>query len=648
MRIGVDTGGTFTDFVFFDGKSLKIHKTPSTPQNPSEAILVGLGDVLGNSLRDIEVVHGTTVATNALLERKGAKVALVTTSGFEDVIEIGRQNRGELYDFFWSPPEPLVPRALRFGIEERMGYDGVIIKDVKKREVAELKERLSKLNIEGVAICFLHSYANPHNEKVVEQMLRPLGIPISTSSKILPEFREYERTSTVVINSYLIPTVKEYMEALEGGLKAARVYITQSSGGVASPKQAGEEPVRLLLSGPAGGVVGGYNLAKAMGYKNVITYDMGGTSTDVSLSDGTLKFATGTTIDGLPVKMPTVDIVTIGAGGGSIAYIDPGGALKVGPKSAGAYPGPACYGVSNEPAVTDANVVLGRLCPEWFLGGKMKIEPKYSYRAIEEIAERMKMPVAETAEGVIRVSNANMERALRVVSIGRGHDPREFVLLSFGGAGGLHGCELALGMGISTVIFPVEPGVFSAMGMLMADSFKDYSITSFINGQDVDLENAVSSVYMGLEDRAEADFPGESIVYEKFLDLRYRRQSHEITIPYTKEFKKVFHNEHKKRYGYNKLGGDVEIVTFRLRAIVEKEKLEIPKLKKPSRSVESVSDNLFFDNKEISVDCFKRDDFYPGFKFVGPSLVLERTSTLFVPPDFSCVVDEYGSVVAGV
>lgn len=645
IRVGIDTGGTFTDFSFFDGRQVRIHKIPSTPRDPSLAIVRGLKDILGIKIRGVEIVHGTTVATNALLERKGARVALITTKGFEDVIEIGRQNRGELYNLFWQSPKPLVDRGLRFGVNERTDFRGRVLTPISPVEIEKLLSKLKRLKIEGIAISFLHSYANPKNEEKVEKILKHLGIPISSSSKILPEFREYERTSTTVANSYLLSRVKSYMDGLSIRLAKCRILIMHSGGGVISPTQAGDEPVRLILSGPAGGVVGGFKIAEMIGYKKVITYDMGGTSTDVALCNGALRFTTETCIDGIPIKIPMVDVMSIGAGGGSIAYIDTGGALKVGPMSAGAEPGPACYGKGPDATVTDANLVLRRINPNWFLGGRMKIFPEKSHSALSTLADRLNLSVDEIAEGIVRVINANMERALRVISIGRGFDPREFVLLSFGGAGGLHACELALGLGIKTVIFPRDPGALSAIGMLMADSFKDYSLTTFLSGKKADI-NAVERGFRVLEDKARREFPEERIEFERFLDARYRRQSHEITIPYGKNFVRTFHQSHKKLYGYLKPDGEIEVVTLRVRAIMKKEKLSLPRLTVAHRKVESKKEDLFFDNKLIRTNSYRRENFFTGFKFLGPALILENTSTLFIPPGFRCEVDEWGSIVA--
>jgi N-methylhydantoinase A len=648
IKVGIDTGGTFTDFVFSNGRELFTHKISSTPNDPSRAIIQALTEILGRGFKKTEIIHGTTVGTNALLERKGAKVALVTTKGFEDVVEIGRQNRGELYNLFWQPREPLVPKTLRFGVSERVDYEGRMLKRVEIEEIKKLLVKLRKLKVECIAISFLHSYKNSRNEIDAQRTLRSLGIPVSPSSKILPEFREYERTSTIVANSYLQPKVRAYMKSLADNLPKSRVLVMQSSGGVISPKQAGEEPVRIIYSGPAGGVVGAYKVSEMMGYKRVITYDMGGTSTDIALCDGSLMFTTENRIDGIPITMPMLDVITIGAGGGSVAYVDSGGVLKVGPESAGADPGPACYGRGGLPTVTDANVVLGRINPKWFLGGQMKIFPEKSRSALRGLANRLNTSLLRLADGIIRVSNSNMERALRVASIGRGYDPRDFALFSFGGAGGLHACELAVGLGIKKVIFPKDPGVFSALGMLMAESFKDYSQTIFLSGKEID-PDSIEKEFKALEKKAIDDFPSGDLKLDRFIDARYKRQSHEITIPFSDGFRKAFHRTHKTKYGYEKSHDEIEIVTLRLRAVLRsKGRIKLPVLGEPKRRIISEKAKLFFNNKSLDARSYVRGDFYGGFAFKGPALVLENTSTIFIPPTFRCSVDRFGNIIARV
>ncbi len=646
IQVGIDTGGTFTDFVFLRGHKLSTYKLPSTPHNPSLAIVQGLRDILGEAYKDVEVIHGTTVATNALLERKGARVALITTAGFKDVIEIGRQNRGELYDIFWAPHPPLVESRYRVGVRERIDFRGRVLQKPGTADINALIKKINSLRVDCIAISFLNSYANPRNEELVAKALSKLKLPISVSSKILPEFREYERTYTIITNAYLVPKVNGYMEELSRKLEKSEVSIMQSNGGLLSLGQAGTEPVRTLLSGPAGGVIGGFNIAQKAGFKRIITYDMGGTSTDVSLCDREPSFTTETVIDGIPVKVPMIDVTTIGAGGGSIAYVDRGGALKVGPESAGADPGPACYGNGKEPTVTDANLVLHRLDPTWFLGGRMKLDKKKSVRALGRLSKKLRQTIEQTAEGVIDVANANMERALRVISIGRGYDPRDFALVSFGGAGGLHACELARGLGVKTVIFPRDPGVLSALGMLLADSYKDYSITSFMSSNDY-TDRKIERLYSKLERNARGDFDNRSLKYKRYLDLRYKRQSHEITIPYSENFLDVFHRTHSRMYGYMKKENEVEIVTLRLRAIVERKKPRIPKTKaETQKRLRPETTRLIFNGKHVKSALYNRAHFFSGYEFKGPALILEETSTLFVPPRLRCAVDGYSNIIA--
>ncbi len=661
MLIGIDTGGTFTDFVVYDGSELWIFKVPSTPEDPSRAILSGLEHVTDGDTQgfELDIVHGSTVATNALLERKGARLALITTEGFEDIIEIGRQNRGELYNIFWDAPKPLVDKNCRLGIKERTTFEGKVELGVKTSDLKKLLSKLKKLGVEGIALSFLHSYANPANERKVAKYLRSLDISVSVSSEILPEFREYERTSTVVANSYLLPKVRSYMNALFQSINEKnvperntaikknknKIAIMQSSGGIITPEQAADEPVRILLSGPAGGVVGSFRVAREMGYRKVIGYDMGGTSTDVSLCDGAPGFTTETHIDGIAIKVPMIDVATIGAGGGSIAYVDSGGVLKVGPESSGADPGPACYGKGSYPTVTDANVVLGRIDPKWFLGGRMRIYPSKSKTALSKLARSLKITIHEVAEGVIKVANANMERALRVISIGRGYDPRDFALVSFGGGGGLHSCELARDMEINTVIFPKDPGVLSAMGMLMADTFRDYSLTNFLSEKEATLPR-LQAKFKTLEHKAQSDISGSKLKFERFLDIRYKRQSHEITIPFSKNFIRAFHKEHKKLFGYMKTKSETEVVTLRLRAVSKKKKLAQPELRAKKRKVSFIKNPLILGGKEISAKIYRRDEFYPGFKFRGPAIVLEQTSTLLITPEYKCEVDKWGNIGA--
>src|SRR5881296_306069 len=481
FRIAIDTGGTFTDCVWLERGHVRMLKVFSTPADPSEAIAEALRKV--GAPDSLIILHGTTVGTNTLLQRKGARVALVTTAGFEDAIEIGRQARPKLYDFFFDRVEPLVPVERRFGIEERTASDGKILLAASRKELAGLLTRLREAQPESIAISLLFSFANPQNESAVAQACRSLALPISVSHEILPEFREYERTSTVVMNAYLQPVVQKYLENLARRAHSSRgksnIFLMQSSGGITALTSAAREPVRTVLSGPAGGVVGAVAAAQRSGFERIISFDMGGTSTDVALVDREIRTGSQAEIAGFPVGVPMLDIHTVGAGGGSIARFDAGGALRVGPESAGSDPGPICYGKGTQPTVTDANLLLGRLRAENFLGGRFRLDVERTQALFREwIVDRsLKWSAEDLAQGIVRVVNATMEKAIRVVSIEQGYDPREFVLVAFGGAGGLHACELAASLGIPRVIVPALPGALSAFGILVSDVVKDHSRT---------------------------------------------------------------------------------------------------------------------------------------------------------------------------
>ncbi|HYP14289.1 MAG TPA: hydantoinase/oxoprolinase family protein, partial [Bryobacteraceae bacterium] len=476
IRIGVDTGGTFTDLVLFEGENLTVHKVRSTPDDPSRAILAGIADLLGSE-PNVDIIHGSTVATNALLERKGARIALITTAGFEDVLHIGRQTRRELYNFFVEAPRTLVERGLIFGIPERMTARGEVLTPIDQDALAALPNRLREQSIHSVAVCLLHSYANPAHEQQIATALHAAGFIVSASHRVLPEYREVERWSTTAANAYVTPIMERYLLRLENTLDRGRLSVMQSNGGFISAARARDAAVQTILSGPAAGAVGALAVARAAGHSHIISFDMGGTSTDVSLIYEELGRTVESVIADIPIRLPMIDIHTVGAGGGSIAYLDAGGALRVGPRSAGADPGPVCYGTGTELTVTDANLLLGRLYPADFLGGRMKLDEHRTRSVAEQTAAQMGMSVTALAEGIVRVANSNMEAAIRVVSVQRGYDPRQFALLAFGGAGGLHACDLAAALEMHTVIIPEHSGVLSALGMLVADVIKDYSQT---------------------------------------------------------------------------------------------------------------------------------------------------------------------------
>src|SRR5579859_5247085 len=589
LRIAIDTGGTFTDCVWIEGGALKTLKVFSTPDDPSRAIgeaLRKIGKTTGVPTALI-LLHGTTVGTNALLQRKGGRVALITTAGFEDVIEIGRQARPRLYDFFFDRVTPLVERSMRLGLKERTDSDGRILERPSDAELTKLREALLKANADAIAISFLFSFANPENEAAVAAAVTQLGKPLSVSHRILPEFREYERTSTVVVNAYLQPLMQSYMERLAEraadyghGSSAARkrskprIFVMQSSGGITVLDSAAREPVRTVLSGPAGGLVGAAATAERSGFRKILSFDMGGTSTDVAAVQGEIRTGSQSEVAGLPVGVPMLEIHTVGAGGGSLARFDAGGALRVGPESAGADPGPICYGRGTEPTVTDANLLLGRLRPDRFLGGEFTLDAERARRITSEWLEKQgsRLSLRQFSGGVVRVVNANMERALRVVSIERGYDPREFALVAFGGAGGLHACELAEALAIPTVVVPARPGALSAFGILVSDVVKDYSRTLLWRLSDKLPQTKLQTEFRKLEAAARKEFRAEqwrgTPEYERSFDLRYRGQGYELNVAATNRAEVIgrFHEEHQRRYGYHHPVREIELVTVRLRA----------------------------------------------------------------------------------
>src|SRR5213592_4996276 len=568
FRIAIDTGGTFTDCVWLERGHVRMLKVFSTPADPSEAIAEALRKV--GAPDSLIILHGTTVGTNTLLQRKGARVALVTTAGFEDAIEIGRQARPRLCDLFVDRVEPLVPADRRFGVDERTASDGKILLAASRKELAGLFTRLREAQPESIAISLLFSFANPQNESTVAQACRSLALPISVSHEILPEFREYERTSTVVMNAYLQPVVQKYLQNLARRAHSTRgkssIFVMQSSGGITALASAAREPVRTVLSGPAGGVVGAVAAAQRSGFERIISFDMGGTSTDVALVDREIRTGSQAEIAGLPVGVPMLDIHTVGAGGGSIARFDAAGALRVGPESAGADPGPICYGRGTQPTVTDANLLLGRLQPDAFLGGEFSLDLERTGRLTNKWLKKQNcsLTLQEFTAGVVRVVNANMEKALRVVSIERGYDPRDFTLVAFGGAGGLHACELAEALGIPRVIVPALPGALSAFGILVSDVVKDYSRTVVWKVSDQLPTKLLETEFNMLRRLAEKNFASEHwtrpIRYSATVDIRYRGQGYELNLPYHAKLLAAFHREHQRRYGYSHPGREVELV----------------------------------------------------------------------------------------
>ena len=658
IRVGVDTGGTFTDFVYEQDGQIHLFKIPSTPSDPSLAIRTGL-DQIGFKL-PIEVVHGTTVGTNALLQRRGARTALITTKGFEDVLVIGRQARPELYNLNAVKPPTLVPDDLRFGIGERVVASGEILQALDEQELEKLGEKLKRESVESVAVSFLFSFLHPQHEEQVEKAIEALGVPVSISSRILPEYREYERTSTVVINAYLQPLMGRYLKRLNSGFG---LRVMQSSGGSISAEMAAVEPVRTILSGPSGGVVGALRAAQSAGLENIITFDMGGTSTDVALCDGgAIRTTNEAVVAGLPVAVSVMDIHTVGAGGGSIARVDEGGSLRVGPESAGADPGPACYGRSMLPTVTDAHVVLGHFGGGSLLGGEFKLDENRAREAMQQLANDLsrvsgkRLSVVAAAEGILSVANTNMERALRHISVERGHDPRQFALLPFGGAGGLHAVELARALRIPTVIAPPAPGALSAVGVMVADVIKDQSRTVMfaIDPKEIAPKQIarLAKVFLGMEREATAllraeGFPRAKQRHERSLAMRYRGQSFELEVRNTTgDIAASFHRAHRERYGYAQENSEIEIVSARLRSFGLVPKLPVRKISM-SRGVAKPheSTTAYFSGRKLNVGIYRRELLRGGVKLKTPCIVTEYSATTLIPSDAAARVDQFGNIL---
>ena len=652
MIIGVDTGGTFTDFVYKKDDTWGVYKILSTPSNPAEAVLNGLRHLAQGKQK--QIIHGSTVATNAILERNGARTALITNQGFEDIIEIGRQNRTRLYDLCFVKAPHIVPSDLRFGLAGRILHTGEELVPLDTQKAEEAGRCLKNRDVESVAVCFLFSYVNPCHEQKIRELLAPLGPELSLSHEILAEFREFERTSTTVINAYVSPKTKRYMGHLIQKLgRKDSLGIMQSNGGSISAETAMKESVRTILSGPAGGAVGAYEIGKMAGYSKLISFDMGGTSTDVSLIDGNLSLTYETTISGYPVKVPMIDIHTVGAGGGSIAILDEGGALKVGPESAGADPGPICYGRGDRITVTDANLFLGRLIPEQFLGGGMTLQEKRLARYFENMAQKAGLSSRELAQGILDVSDTAMEKAIRVISVERGYDPREFTLFSFGGAGGMHAAFLARLLNIPKVLLPPNPGTLSALGMLMADVIKDYSLT-IMKKQETVTAKLLSQRFEEIEDKGHKDLraegiPDSRIDFERYLDMRYHGQSYEIMVPFDEDYVEKFHALHEKTYGYRNPDKAVEIVNIRLRARggPEKPRLQQKKImgNEPPPEAFLGEKLVVFDHSLTHTKIMARDKLNSGNRIHGPAILVEYSSTIVIPPFASAVVDEYGNIV---
>lgn len=656
MHISTDIGGTFTDFVIFDGEKIRTFKVPSTPEKPELAIQKGLERHGGTATL---FSHGATIATNAVLERKGSKIGLITTKGFADVLKIGRQKRSHLYTFDSTRPKPLVD--IYFEISERVSSKGEVIMSPAKEEIRAVVERLKAQGIDSVAICFLFAFLNPENEMIVRDSVLKLknGISVSCSSEVLPEFREYERMSTTVLDAYLKRIVERYitnLEAILANKAVAQFYVMQSNGGVVKSGVMKKKPVNMLLSGPAGGVAASKFLSELVGIEHLITFDMGGTSADVStVVNGILSWTSEGSIDGLPLKMPLVDIVTVGAGGGSIAWLDGGGALRVGPESAGAFPGPICYGLDGKDVtVTDCDLLCGFINPNYFLGGEMVLDAEKAKRGVEKFADEIGMSYEDTILGVWKVVNSNMNKAIRVVSVEKGLDVRDFSLIAFGGAGPVHAAALAKALGIPRVIVPYASGVFSAYGIMVSDVQLDYGRTKILRARGVELE-AEEFITETMEDftaeakreLTEQDIDFEDAMLFPSMDMRYVGQSYEINVGFKglEDARNRFHESHSRLYGYSMPAEDVEIVNIRLRVIASRTKPEPPKTSGEAKGKPVEHREVLFEEGRENTPVFRREDLPAYFEHEGAAIIEGKDSTVVVLPGMRFSVDEYGDIV---
>ena len=652
LKLGVDTGGTFTDFILLTPDGIQTYKTPSTPDDPARAIMAGVRHFFGQLPEELEVVHGTTVGTNAFLERKGAKTLLVTTHGFEDILFIGRQSRSHLYDLNIERPAVIISPEQCIGVKERLRADGSVQTPLGKSIGKRLRAFCRQQGAESVVICLLHSYANPVHEQLLQKMLAPLGVPITLSSEILPEFREYERLTTTLINGYLAPVVASYIERLAAQLHGTPLSIQQSNGGVLPAEGIAGRAVHTVLSGPAGGVRGAFHIAEEMGIRRIITFDMGGTSTDVSLCDGKPTLTRDYRIDEYPVRVPLLDIHTVGAGGGSLAWKDAGGLLQVGPESGGADPGPVCYGKGEGITVTDANLFLGRLLADRFLGGEMRLDSKRVRRYMEQLGNQLGLDSRATALGIIRIVNAGMAKAVRAVSLERGYDPKEFTLFSFGGASGLHCCELADELGMERIVVPARAGILSAQGMVLADQSMDYVQAFFLAGEELTAER-VTEGFAPLEEKGRSEAEklarrGE-VKVERFLDLRYRGQSHELTVPFAGDFAEAFHEAHARNFGYRLDSAPLELVSIRctVRVVQKRQPLSRAAVITDKKAQPSATTLVELDSGERELAVYLRRALQPGHHLLGPALIVDDYTTVLVGEGWRLTVDALLNLVLG-
>jgi N-methylhydantoinase A len=692
LRIGIDVGGTFTDIVLVDDRTSEIYytKTATTPGDLSEGVVTGIKKILkmtGGKFADVDhIVHGTTIGTNALIEKQGARTGLITTEGFIDVLEIGRIQRPKegLYDFYVSNPQPLIPRYLRKGVSERTSSEGRVITKLDEDSVIEVIKYFKKEKVESIAVSLLFSFLNPRHEQRIKKLIEkhyPKAY-ISLSSDVAPEFREFERTSTTVINAYLQPIIDRYLTVLQRKLSKMGKFdlrIMQAGGGIITAEAARTNAVALVNSGPAGGAIAASYIGSLVGNKQLITVDMGGTSFDISLVDkGMATVTTEGYFEGFPVKIPVIDVNTIGAGGGSIAWIDKGDILNVGPQSSGAMPGPACYNFGGkEPTVTDSNLMLGRLNPDYFLGGEMKLKPNLAKKAVKtHISAKIDMDEEDAANGVLKVVNANMVKGISVNSTEKGYDHRDFTLVAFGGAGPLHSVQLAYEIGIPNVIIPPYAGALSALGLQVADTKYDYVQSFFIRDDNLKPETLLKN-FNGLERKSMIQLKQEGIKEKDMeliwsADMRYLGQSYELNIPVKRKSKfgqadmakvlKDFHVRHQSVYEYSSPAESIEFVNLRVTGIGRTPKMKMkfsghayremglnPKNITPQKALKHAAKQereVFFDNSGfIPTQIYERDLLVPGCKFKGPALIEEIISTTVMIPGSKGEVDKYGNII---
>lgn len=675
--IGIDVGGTFTDLTFVDvlQRHLTVHKLPSTPHNPSEAIITGIREVLASQAVSPESVdylaHGTTVATNALIERTGARTGLIVTTGFRDLLEIGDQTRPSLYNIRLPKPEVFVPGERRLEVRERVYADGRVRTPLDPSSLQHAISALKAADVEAVAICFLFSYVNAEHEEHVRAAVQEAlpDVYITASHEIVPEFREYARLSTTVLNAYLGPVMQRYLQDFEAAVGEMGIhqqpYVTQSNGGILSIGECIRAPIRTAVSGPSAGVVGALYTGQAAGFPNLITLDLGGTSADISLIDrGDPLLSMERKVEGFPARIPMMDIATIGAGGGSIAWIDPGGALKVGPRSAGAAPGPACYGLGGTlPTVTDANAVLGRINPGQILGGRLSLDLNAAKKAIQEhICQHTGLNLIEAASGVIRVVNANMVRAIRRVTVERGYNPQDFALMAFGGAGPLHAVAVARELGVKRIIVPASPGTLCSLGLLVTDIKTDYVRSKVLepNAQTLPL---IAQYFADMASEAEAMLEREAIPQDQRslsarIEARYKRQNYEIAVPVTLDeltpegigtVIERFHSAHERLYGYARPSAPLEFVNFRLTAIGVLPKAPLPSSGNRDGAVlEPIEVRpVYLEALSDFRDCpvYHRDQLFAGDRMEGPTIIEQLDSTTFIPAGVSWSVDAYRNII---